>query len=109
MAIMKSLKRVPAPLRDLTMFLAIIAAGTCCYLWRYHAFLAGVNAHFAEDFAVFYRAAGWFNHAIASPYAPQDIAHFLRGEPSATGSHPFLYPPFFLFLLAPLSLLSYGA
>ncbi len=75
---------------------------------RYIPILLHGNAHFAEDFAVYWKALAAFDSwPPASPYHAGVDAHYFEGV--TTNYHPYLNPPFFLFLLWPLKFLPYAA
>ena len=97
----------PSPAESLTRYLLLLALAAVFYLLRYVFFLQGQEAEFAQDFAVFHRAAQWLVDKQSTLYHAEDIRLFLQGRPQQFGTHPFLYPPFFLFYVAPIAWLSH--
>lgn len=76
------------------------------FLIRYAPILLYGNAHFAEDFAVYWKALaaldGW---PPASPYQAAADSRYFEGL--IANYHPYLNPPFFLLLLSPLTFFPY--
>lgn len=89
--------------------LRLFALSICAvFVARYIPILLYGNGNFAEDFAAHWRALAAFDSwPPASPYHAAADAEYFKGETASY--HPFLNPPFFLFLLWPLKFLPYPA
>lgn len=89
--------------------LLIFALAICAvFALRYAPILMHGNAHFAEDFAVYWKAlAALADWPPVSPYHAAADSHYFEGL--IVNYHPYLNPPFFLLLLWPLKSLPYSA
>lgn len=107
---MRGMQHAPAKdAHDFEKLLLLLAVAiSAVFVIRYVPLLLSGKAYFAEDFGAHWNALKvFYSWPPESPYSAAHDAQYFQGV--GNFYHPYLNPPFFLFLLWPLIFLSYPA